>query len=88
MSAPPFVTSVRVEKSSGPHEYVTVWLRGANVGTLVVGAGDGERLASLLRAGEICATVNTTGPMAFAKCERRADVAHYDALLGINPEET
>jgi hypothetical protein len=77
MSAP-FVTSVRVEKSSGPHEYVTVWLRGQNVGTLVVGQGDGFKLEALLLGGQ---GFNTTGPMAFAKCDRRADVAHYDALL-------
>lgn len=44
----PFVTSVRVERSSGPHEYVTVWLRGQNVGTLCVGQGDGDELRALL----------------------------------------
>jgi hypothetical protein len=50
----PFITSVRVENSSGrdgPHEYVTVFIRGANVGTLVVGAGDGLRLQELLARG-------------------------------------
>ena len=48
----PFVTSVRVERSSGPHEYVSVWIRGANVGTLCVGRGDGEALRDLLLAAE------------------------------------
>jgi len=43
-----FITSVRIEASAGPHEYVTVWIRGANVGTLVVGQGDGEELRTLL----------------------------------------
>ena len=32
-----FITSLRVESSGGGHEYVTVWIRGANVGTLCVG---------------------------------------------------
>lgn len=43
-----FVTSVRVEKSSGPHEYVSVWIRGQSVGTLCVGKGDGDALRALL----------------------------------------
>jgi hypothetical protein len=47
-----FVTSVRVEKTSGPHEYVTVWIRGQNVGTLVVGQGDGLKLEALLLGGQ------------------------------------
>lgn len=41
------VTTVRVEPA-GAHERVTVWIRNANVGTLTVGAGDGELLARLL----------------------------------------
>lgn len=44
-----FITSVRVEQSAGPHEYVSVWIRGASVGTLCVGKGDGEPLARLLQ---------------------------------------
>jgi len=53
MSAPidelePFVTSVHIERGGGAHEYVTVWIRGANVGTLCVGKGDGEKLEALL----------------------------------------
>jgi len=45
----PFVTSVRVERSSGPHEYVSIWIRGANCGTLCVGKGDGDELVRRLR---------------------------------------
>lgn len=46
----PFITSVRVEGSdgAGPHEWVSVWIRGQNVGTLCVGKGDGEDLKALL----------------------------------------
>lgn len=44
-----FVTGVRVETTSGPHDYVTVWIRGANVGTLCVGKGDGDRIALVLQ---------------------------------------
>jgi hypothetical protein len=54
MRSTPFISSVRVENSKGldgPHEYVTVFIRGANVGTLVVGAGDGLRLQELLARG-------------------------------------
>jgi len=52
-----FVTSVAVQQQGkGPHEYVSVWIRGQNVGTLCVGKGDGERLAAMLRAGEVCQT--------------------------------
>lgn len=80
----PFVTSVRVEPSDGPHDYVTVWIRGANVGTLCVGKGDGELLRALLVGDRDC----TTGPMAFAKCDRRADVARYDAELAREARET
>lgn len=43
-----FISSVRIEPGGGSHEYVTVWIRGANVGTLCVGKGDGERLEALL----------------------------------------
>lgn len=161
--SPPFVSSVRVERSSGPHEYVSIWLRGQNVGTLCVRRGDGDELRRLLlhdgdatraeirdcraelvsrrdviglaleaqrelqrltkqaarmlieakaeptgeryHQGRAAAleellesmcppedsthdeAVNTTGPMAFAKCDRRADVAHYDALLGTDPDD-
>jgi hypothetical protein len=42
------VTTVRVERYGGPHEGVTIWLRGANVGTLTVGDGEGEALRRLL----------------------------------------
>lgn len=50
MTRPPsFVTSVRVSPA-GAHEYVSVWIRGQNVGTLVVGKGDGEPLADRLRS--------------------------------------
>jgi hypothetical protein len=59
MTKQPFISSVRVENSrvenskglDGPHEYVTVFIRGQNVGTLVVGAGDGLRLQELLARG-------------------------------------
>lgn len=44
-----FITSVRIEKGGGAHEYVSVWIRGANVGTLCVRDGEGEQLALLLR---------------------------------------
>jgi hypothetical protein len=44
-----FITSVAIEPSKGPHEYVSVWIRGQNVGTLCVGKGDGEPLAAILR---------------------------------------
>lgn len=49
----PFITSVRVEGSdgAGPHEWVSVWIRGQNVGTLCVGKGDGVLLQTLLLAG-------------------------------------
>ncbi len=43
-----FVSTVRVS-AAGPHEYVSVWIRGQNVGTLCVGKGDGEPLAWRLR---------------------------------------
>lgn len=50
MQQGPFISTVRVNTpTSGPHEYVSVWIRGQNVGTLCVGKGDGERLALLLR---------------------------------------
>lgn len=42
-----FITSVDVRQ--GPaHDYVTIWIRHANVGTLCVGKGDGEELRALL----------------------------------------
>ena len=43
-----FVTSMRVEKQ-GFHEHVSLWLRHQCVGTLIVGPGDGEHLAGLLK---------------------------------------
>lgn len=47
----PFVTSVDVRPGGGGgHEYVTIWIRGQNVGTLCVGTGDGEELRALLAA--------------------------------------
>lgn len=45
----PFITCVRIERGDGPHEYVSVWIRGANVGTLCVGKGEGEPLALILQ---------------------------------------
>lgn len=46
------ITSTRVEHR-GAHDHVTVWVDGANVGTLIVGEGQGDWLASvLLRAPE------------------------------------
>lgn len=44
----PFITSVDVRTSGARHEYVSVWIRGQNVGTLCVGAGDGEPLKAVL----------------------------------------
>lgn len=49
MTRQAFITSVRIEKGGGAHEYVSVWIRGANVGTLCVREGDAERLALILR---------------------------------------
>lgn len=44
-----FVTSVRIDSSGGgPHEWVTVYIRGQNVGTLCVGRGDAAVLEALL----------------------------------------
>lgn len=49
MREQPFVTSVRVESgTTGFHEQVTIWIRGACVGTLTVGEGDGAALQRLL----------------------------------------
>ena len=42
------VTSVRVDPA-GAHDYVRVWVDGKLTGELVVGLGEGEKLASLLR---------------------------------------
>lgn len=44
---PAFVSSVRIE-SSPSHDYVSVWVQGGKAGTLVVGRGQGERIARLL----------------------------------------
>jgi hypothetical protein len=49
LTRPRFVTSVAISAGGGPHEYVAVWIRGANAGTLCVGKGDGERLSLALR---------------------------------------
>lgn len=43
-----FVTSVRVDPKGG-HEYVSIWIRSAFVGTLCVGEGQGQRLCQLLQ---------------------------------------
>ncbi len=52
MTRPPaFITSVDVRPSGGPHEYVTIYIRGQNVGTLCVGKGDAEPLSLLLLPG-------------------------------------
>lgn len=52
MTRPPaFITSVDVRPSGGPHEYVTIFIRGQNVGTLCVGKGDAKPLALLLLPG-------------------------------------
>jgi hypothetical protein len=48
------VTSVRVERA-GAHERVTIWLRGANVGALTAGEGDGQRLRRLLLSEDVVA---------------------------------
>jgi len=45
-----FVTSVRVDPKGG-HEYVSIWIRNAFVGTLCVGEGQGQRLCQLLQGG-------------------------------------
>jgi hypothetical protein len=47
-----FITSVRVDPSNGPHEWVTVFIRGQCVGTLCVGNGDGAALKRRLLARE------------------------------------
>jgi len=47
------VSCVRVEPYGGVHEGVTVWLRGANVGTLTVGDGEGRLLRHLLLSEDI-----------------------------------
>lgn len=41
------VTSFRVV-TRGAHDHVTVWIDGANAGTLIVGAIDGPELVALL----------------------------------------
>ena len=61
-----FITSLRVESSGGGHEYLTIWIRGANVGTLCVGQRDGARLAELLRIAE-----HRQGEAELGKGERR-----------------
>jgi hypothetical protein len=43
----PLISSVRIE-SEGIHERVTVWTRGQCSGSLVVDAGEGEKLAERL----------------------------------------
>lgn len=44
---PDFISSVEVRPSAA-HDYVTIWIRHANVGTLCVGKGDGEELRARL----------------------------------------
>lgn len=45
----PFVTSVRVDlKPGAPHAYVTVWIHGANCGTLCVREEEAAPLKALL----------------------------------------
>lgn len=46
-TSPIRVTSTRVE-TRGAHDHVTVWVDGANTGTLIVRIGDGPALASIL----------------------------------------
>lgn len=41
------VTSVRVERR-GVHELVSVWIRGQQVGTLIVSPGEGIKLVAML----------------------------------------
>ena len=53
------VSSVRVERHGGAHEGVTVWLRGAQVGALTVGEGDGQQLRRLLLSEGIVAKART-----------------------------
>jgi hypothetical protein len=48
MTKPKFISSVSVSESRGPHDYVNVFIRGQNVGTLVVGKGDAEPLRAVL----------------------------------------
>jgi len=44
-----FITSVRVDQKPGaPHAYVTVWIHGANCGTLCVRENEVEPLRQLL----------------------------------------
>lgn len=50
MSKASLITSVDVRQSGGSHEYVAVFIRGQNVGTLCVGKGDGEAVRKLLMA--------------------------------------
>lgn len=50
-AAAPFVTSIRIDRDGGgPHEWVTIYIRGQNVGTLCVGRGDGDELERMLLA--------------------------------------
>jgi hypothetical protein len=49
-----------VEIGRGPHDYVNVFIRGQNVGTLVVGKGDAEPLkARLMREPERAADIES-----------------------------
>jgi hypothetical protein len=44
-----FITSIRVEQKPGaPHAHVTVWIHGANCGTLCVRQEEAEPLRRLL----------------------------------------
>ena len=82
MSEGPFITTVEVRASDGPHEYVSVWIRGQQVGTLCVGKGDGEPLRALLMpsvaAFEEEPTVSAARPCAQELC------AHARSIIGID----
>ena len=77
------VTSFRVE-TRGTHDHVTVWIDGANVGTLIVGACDGPELVALLglqaHADEDHAT--------FADECRRDQLAHERMFGGPVPRDS
>lgn len=59
----PFITSANVEKR-GAHEHVHVFVRGQNVGELVCGPGEGERLRNILLSEKYFGTGRTPeGPI-------------------------
>lgn len=59
------VTSILVE-TRGAHDHVTVWVDGANSGTLIVGEGDGRSLVALIVGAEnwedVCASCGSYIP--------------------------